>query len=93
MQAWNQQLRDGKDWLESQWQTWMLKAQLLQDELTQTQEILKNLQAWNQQLQSGKDWLEFQWQTWMLRAQKAELEWERSLKLKVNIYLLEICLT
>ena len=59
-------------------QAWMLTAQLLQEELTQTQVTLKNLQAWNQQLQAGKDWLESQWQAWMLRAQKAEVEWKRS---------------
>ena len=64
--------------LSPQSQAWMLTAQQLQDELTQTQATLKNFQAWNQQLQVGKDWLESQWQAWMLRAQKAELEWKRS---------------
>ncbi|QLE45949.1 glycosyltransferase (plasmid) [Nostoc sp. C052] len=63
--------------LSPQSQAWMLTAQQLQDQLTQTQETLKNVQSWNQQLQVGKDWLEAQWQTWMLRAQKAEFEWER----------------
>jgi glycosyltransferase involved in cell wall biosynthesis len=63
--------------LSPQSQAWMLTAQSLRDELTQTQATLKNVQAWNQQLQAGKDWLETQWQTWMLRSQKAELEWER----------------
>ncbi|MGB6298477.1 MAG: glycosyltransferase family A protein, partial [Rivularia sp. (in: cyanobacteria)] len=58
-------------------QIWMQKAQQIQDELTQTQETLKNLQSWNIELQAGKDWLETQWQTWMLRTQKAELEWQR----------------
>ncbi len=59
-------------------QAWMLTAQQIQEELTQTQANLKNLQAWNQQLQAGKDWLESQWQTWMLKAQKAEAELARS---------------
>ncbi|MDY6782548.1 MAG: glycosyltransferase [Cyanobacteriota bacterium] len=27
LQDWNQQLQTGKDWLEGQWQTWMLRAQ------------------------------------------------------------------
>ncbi|QLE44451.1 glycosyltransferase [Nostoc sp. C052] len=81
-----QQQNSGKIWhfthqnnqnLSPQSQAWMLTAQQIQDELTQTQETLKSLQAWNQQLQAGKDWLEVQWQTWMLRAQKAEFEWER----------------
>ena len=60
--------------LSPQSQAWMLTAQQIQDELTQTQETLKNLQAWNQQLEAGKDWLESQWQTWMLRAQQLQDE-------------------
>ena len=64
--------------LPPQSQAWMIAAQQIQEELTQTQATLRNLQAWNQQLQAGKDWLESQWQTWMLKAQKIEVEWERS---------------
>ena len=69
-------VRNGEK-LSSQAQAWMLTAQQIQDELTQTQETLKNLQSWNLQLQAGKDWLETQWQSWMLRTQKAEVEWQR----------------
>ncbi|MEH1803813.1 MAG: glycosyltransferase [Nostoc sp.] len=81
-----QQQNSGKVWhfthqnnqnLSPQSQAWILTAQQIQDELTQTQETLKSVQAWNQELQAGKDWLEAQWQIWMLKTQKAELEWER----------------
>ncbi|MEH2138370.1 glycosyltransferase [Nostoc sp.] len=60
--------------LSPQSQAWILTAQQLQDELTQTQETLTNVQSWNQQLQVGKDWLEIQWQTWMLKAQQLQDE-------------------
>ena len=60
--------------LSSQSQAWMLTAQQIQDELTHTQETLKNLQSWNQQLQKAKDWLEPQLQTWMQKAQQTEEE-------------------
>jgi thioesterase domain-containing protein/ectoine hydroxylase-related dioxygenase (phytanoyl-CoA dioxygenase family)/glycosyltransferase involved in cell wall biosynthesis len=53
-------------------QAWMMTAQQMHTELTQSQNRLKEIEAWNRELRTGKDWLESQWQTWMLRGQKAE---------------------
>ncbi|MBW4473282.1 MAG: glycosyltransferase [Stenomitos rutilans HA7619-LM2] len=59
-------------------QAWMITAQQMHNELTQSQNRLKELEDWNRVLQAGKDWLESQWQAWMLRTQKAEVAGERS---------------
>jgi len=59
-------------------QAWMMTAQQMHTELTQSQNQLKEIEAWNRELRTGKDWLESQWQAWMLRGQKAEWEWGRA---------------
>jgi len=59
-------------------QAWMMTAQQMHTELTQSQNRLKEIEAWNRELRTGKDWLESQWQAWMLRGQKAEWEWGRA---------------
>ena len=59
-------------------QAWMITAQQMHTELTQSQSRLQELESWSRELQTGKDWLESQWQTGMLQTQKAEVEWQRS---------------
>jgi len=59
-------------------QAWMITAQQMHTEITQSQARLQELESWSRELQTGKDWLESQWQTGMLQTQKAEVEWQRS---------------
>jgi glycosyltransferase involved in cell wall biosynthesis len=45
LEPWNQELQAGKAWLESQWQTWMLKAQKAEAEGSQLRSLIHEMQT------------------------------------------------
>jgi len=49
IEAWNRELRTGKDWLESQWQAWMLRGQKAEWEWGRARSLI-------QQMQSSRFW-------------------------------------